>query len=181
MADWPSGIIAGHSCISTTDVVNSVGAEINNSNSITQSAAWQVANTGVFVPVRVFQPITVVKMAIIVGATNTGSCDVGIYDPAGNRLVRAGSTALGTASTVQTFDITDTALDPGLYYFALALTSTSGTVFQSAPGNLYMRAMGCFTVASAFSTGLITPVTYASVNGTVTRFPWIGAYMETAI
>ncbi len=180
MSDFPNGILANQTVISTIGP-NAMGAETVSGGGVLASAAWQVANTGVFIPVRIFEAVTVVKMGVVVGTSNTGLVDVGIYDPAGNRLVRAGSTSLGTTSSIQTFDVTDTYLNPGLYYFAAACSSTSGSLFGFAITNVMLRACGVFTVASAFSSGLITPVTYAAANSSVTRTYGIFAFTNTVI
>ena len=76
---------------------------------IAGSGVW-TANRAVYCPVCVQQPITVTD-AITTVVTQNGNLDVGIYDWAGVRLVSSGSTAVGTALTVQTIALADTALN----------------------------------------------------------------------
>ncbi len=92
------------------------------------STAWGTNNLAVYIPFEVYEPITVVKMSINNGSVVAGNADVGIYDFALNRRVSSGSVAQAGASAIQTFDITDTLLQAGMYYMALALSNTTATV-----------------------------------------------------
>lgn len=62
------------------------------------------------------------------GSSVAGNIDAGIYDAEGTRLVSTGAVAQSGASAVQLADITDTALIPGAYYFALS-TSSTGQIY----------------------------------------------------
>jgi hypothetical protein len=84
------------------------------------------------------------------GATAANNIDVGIYDAAGTRLVSAGSTAQAGTSDLQLFDVTDTLLGPGLFYFAVSFDGTTGTVFRHVVSQNFGQALGvCQQTASA--------------------------------
>lgn len=99
--------------------------------------------------------------------TKTGSpnVDCGIYaagaDGGGRRLVSSGSTAQGTSSVIQTVDITDFLLAPGLYYLALAVSANNTGIFRINPSANACRAIGMAQQASAFP--LPTTATFAAV------------------
>lgn len=124
------------------------------------STAWPTSNLAMFFPVEVYQPITIVKMMVNNGTAVSGNIDVGIYDASGNKRVSAGSTAQAGTSAIQIFDITDTLLFPGLYYMAVALDNTTGTLSGwSTPNAIDLAPAGIFQQASAFA--LPSPATFA--------------------
>jgi hypothetical protein len=100
--------------------------------------AWGTANRATYVPVRVSRRVIVRKLAVGTGTTGTNNLDIGLYDAAGTRLVSTGPQAKGTTLQMQTFDVTDTTIGPGLYYLALNSAGTTDTFF----GALGM-ALGC--------------------------------------
>jgi hypothetical protein len=105
------------------------------------AAAWPTANRALYMPVMVERQITVVKMAIVVGA-QAGNVDVGIYDEIGNRLVSAGSTAVGAAG-IQVFDTTDVTFGPGIFLLAMNVsTVTTATFLSGSPGSILGRTSG---------------------------------------
>lgn len=114
------------------------------------SAANPVANRAVYVPVRIPDTITVVKMFCHNGATVSGNVDLGIYTSGGTRLVSTGSTAQAGASIVQEFDITDTTLTPGLYYMALAADNATATFIRLAFTVEVGNALGILGQETAF-------------------------------
>lgn len=93
-------------------------------------AAWPAANRAFFVPFATARYITVKQMAWQNGSTVSGNLDVGIYDIDGNQLVHSGSVAQSGISAAQIADITDTALDPGQYFMAMAVDNTTGLYFR---------------------------------------------------
>jgi hypothetical protein len=104
----------------------------------------------VYTPVIIRAQYTVKTIGVYIG-TSSGNLDVGIYLPNGTRIVSSGSTAAGTGSAVQSINITDTTLSPGLYYAALACDNTTiqiGAKANQAGANL---VRGQFTENSAFA------------------------------
>jgi hypothetical protein len=110
--------------------LGSIGAVTGNLSSAPASGTWDSANRAVFVPFRVSRPIYVVNMFVFNGLVVSGNLDIGIYTSDGTRLVSIGSTAQAGTSAIQTLDITDTLLGPGLFYMALVFNNTTARVFQ---------------------------------------------------
>ena len=133
LMDFPSALFTNEAGGYLTTACGPVAeAEIVNNTAFNAAAAWPVTNKAFYVPVLVDRIVTVKKMAVIDGATLNGNVDVGIYDEAKNRLVSIGSgTAQAGTSAVQTFDITDTTLNPGLYYLAMSTNSNTATYFRA--------------------------------------------------
>jgi hypothetical protein len=123
------------------------------------NAVYPSANYAIFSPVVVPQTVTVYQMAWGNGVPS-GNVDVGIYDIAGNRLVSSGSTAGAGSSTTQAVDITDTVLNPGIYFFAIACDNTTATFWRVAWNLELLRGSGVQGVASSFP--LPSTVTYAN-------------------
>lgn len=127
------------------------------------TAVWPLGNTGIYVPVQVDMPCLVTKMGIQV-ATQSGNVDVGIYNEEGARLVSAGSTLVGVAG-LQTFDIADTWLTPGVYFFAMVVSNTTGAFLRVTPANNSARAIGVQSQAIG-STVLPATATFAAPGNT---------------
>ena len=161
MSTWDAPVL-GNLITITSASPESVGAPVNIGT--LASATWPTANKAIFMPFRVFhsQGITVLVLAWMNGATATGNVDMGIYDAAGTKLVSTGSTAQSGTSTIQQVDVTDTLLGPGLYYFALALSSTSGTTIRSSILLLSHKLLGQAEVTSALP--LPATVTFATIT-----------------
>lgn len=131
----------------------SIGAELS-ALSAAVSGTWPTANTAIFVPFVVYTPIIAVKMGIANGAAVSGNVDVGIYDDQQNRLVSMGSTAQSGVSAIQSFDITDTTLQPGVYFMAMNMDNTTGTNTRWGTGvagasggfGVYNQAVGAVTL-----------------------------------
>lgn len=147
--------------------LDSVGGLARFFNQTVQaSVAWPTANLALYVPVPVYRTVTIAKMAVNNGSAVSGNIDVAIYNKSGNRLVSAGSTAQSGTSAIQIFDITDTVLQPGLYYLGVALDNTTGTLsgWSFSGGSLELRAFGIYQQSSAFA--LPDPFTGAAMAQT---------------
>lgn len=84
---------------------------------------------------RIYEPAIAVKLSHLVGSTAAGLVDLGIYDSQGNLLVSTGLIAQGTLNTLQEADITDTLLNPGIYFMAIKCTLSTGTGFRTSRGD----------------------------------------------
>lgn len=153
-------------------------------NAIGASNAWVTANLAVYIPLVIEETITVVKMSIRNGATMAGTnhCDVGIYDSSANgkpfrRLVSSGSTVNTGVSTIQTLDIIDTVLTPGLYYLALALDNNSDHIWGRSNGVSEASGAPMFSQSSAFA----LPATATPVQTTVGLMPVIALHQGTTV
>lgn len=148
MSDFPKvvDIVKGIVSPMSTNSIRSGTPTLTNSVAI----AWPSANLAIYVPFRVADTTTFVKIFWLNGATIAGNVDVGIYDSEGNRLVSSGSIAHAGASVLQTIDITDTTLQPGLYYMAMSSDSTTATIQAVNALAIQLRLAGVYSQASAF-------------------------------
>lgn len=153
MPDLPIDIELFNGATIGTFSPESCGAMIYSGGvALTNSYAWPSSNLAVYVPVEIYRTITIVKMAVNNGTAVSGNIDVGIYDYAGGKVVTKGSTAQSGTSAIQIFDITDTTLYPGLYYMAVALDNTTGTLMGYTGGVApEIGAHGVYQQASAFA------------------------------
>ena len=146
--DWPLG---QNQIVISSFSPEALGSEFGAFGTPVSATTWPTADQAIFVPFVVYNPLTIVKLGFYNGATASGNIDVGIYDEAGVLLVSAGSTAQAGTSGVQSFDVTDTALNPGLHYLAAALDNTTGTFQRPNVATVQLHgAMGILSMATAF-------------------------------
>jgi hypothetical protein len=172
--DWPLSLAGAPMVVTGPMSRDSVAIGISTSPA---STAWPTANTAVYIPFRVFAPFLVAQIAWANGSAVSGNIDAGIYDAVGTRLVSAGSTVQSGAAAVQTVDITDTWIGPGLFYLALALDNTTGTVQRTSASLARQRLTGCFQQATAFA--LPATATFAAVA--TANIPVFGLCTRTVI
>ena len=176
MSAWPTLGIPTLPVLSTVSLYG-VGPANGGILTLPTSTAWNSANKAQYMPFRIFAPTIITKLWWFNGATASGNVDCGIYDAALMRLVSTGSTAQAGTSVLQIVDITDVLLGPGLYYFALALDNTTGTIMRAGTsGTAIMVGFGIFSQNSAFplpatatlaNSPNITPIMGALVGRTV--------------
>lgn len=147
-----------------TQSLLSLGGMISaNSTGAAASGAFPSTNLAILIPFDITEDITVTQLWAYNGATASGNIDVGIYDAAFARQISSGSTAQSGTNALQVFDVTDTPLTAGQYYFAVAMDNTTGTLFRQTIGATLMRSWGCFQMASAFALpSTITPASVAN-------------------
>ncbi len=163
--------------ISTGSAAQPIGYYLQTiTGNLNASAVWPSANLAIYTPVLVPEIVTVYKMSIQV-ATQNGNVDVGIYDEVGNRLVSAGSTAVGAAG-LQVFDVTDTVIGPGVYYLAMCCSSTTASFFRNTVANAIGTTLGVKQQAVGAVT-LPTPATFATF--TVTYIPSLSAHLNATV
>lgn len=145
-------------------------------------AAWPSANRAMYVPFVVETPF-LAQMMFVLNGTVAGNVDVGIYNDEGKRIVSKGTTAQAGATLLQSFDITDTVLLPGVYYMAMASDSASGqymrwSINASATTGAQMAAsMGVLQQASAF----VLPATATFAVAQDSYVPDIGLLARTLV
>lgn len=131
--------------------------------------AWPGANRALYFPVRIPRTFPVARGFVIQNGNAAGTQDIGVYDQAGNRLTNIGATAR-SSNVCQHFDVTDVVLGPGVYYFALLGSSTSGTYDGLSMDARYLRAHGVLQ-EDVGATSLPSTMTPATVGqGTVPIF-----------
>lgn len=134
----------------------------------TATAQWLSADLVLLYPIVLEKPITAVSMFTLNGTTANGNIDVGIYDKAGTRIVHNAAAAQAGTSAIQSFNIADTTFGPGLFYMAITMSSTTGTLFRATSGvtqDLNSRGM-----AQATSTGSLPPILTYSALSTANNF-----------
>ena len=99
------------------------------------SAVWPAANRTLYFPFELEQPMLVEQFQWHNGSTVNGNVDMGIYTESGVRLVSTGSTVQAGVSAAQLVDVSDTLLDRGVFYCALAHSSATSTVLRAAVGS----------------------------------------------
>jgi hypothetical protein len=130
-----------------------------------------VSNLALYIPLRISEPISVVKAGWRNGATATGHIDVGVYDINGNRLVSSGSTLQSGANALQVVNLASTALGIGRYWLAMACDLNTATVFATTTfAAALLSGFGVKEQTTAFP----LPATMTDVSATGTRFPFVG-------
>ena len=178
MSDWPGDAAQlARTVISTLGEASCVSTILNNSGASAGSLAWPAANRAIYVPVLIENPVTVLKMAVNV-AVQSGNLDVGIYDEMGNRIVSKGSTAVGAAG-LQTVDITDTTLNPGLYFIAMCVDNTTASFTRVPITTAEVLRMGGMQQQAVGAVTLPDPATFA--NPATGYVPLIGLTLVSVI
>lgn len=149
--------------------------DIGNANPA--SVAWTTANQARYVPFRILTPSKVLKLLVYNGTTAAGNTDVGIFTAAGVKLVSSGAVAQAGVSAWQEFDITDTWLTPGQYWFGMISSSTTATViaWNSKPAG---QLVGVASQAVGAAT-LPATATFAVLD--IGLVPLIGASLRVLI
>lgn len=132
--------------------MESLGSNIANSNTVI-TGTWSSANLAVFIPFRIYTPVTAYSMFICNANRVTGSFDVGIYSFEGitiTRIVSSGPTAQAGINSYQKATITQKSLGIGQYYMAMSMNSASASVIRKAPGTTLSRISGMLNLASAY-------------------------------
>lgn len=177
MPDFPLDRLL-NSIVLSTYSRESLGFQLSAmSLSTSVSAAWPSSNLAIYIPFTVYETITITKLSILNGSAVSGNFDIGIYDAGGARLVSSGSTAQSGTSAIQTVDITDKVLAPGLYYLALAFDNTTGTIENVGVTAIDAEALGVTQQASAFP--LPSTATFAAFAQTIV--PMVAAHQQVAI
>lgn len=144
----PSTAVRQAHIITSFGQMNGVGGGMAFSGS---SAVWPSANLAVYMPVCVQIPCIITKFFSHNGTVASGNIDIGLYTNDGCRLISTGSTAQSGTSVVQSVDVTDTLIGAGIYYIAMAMDNTTGTVIRVASNANLMRLHGMYQQASAFA------------------------------
>jgi len=165
-----------HRLISTASP-ESLGPEIAAFGLTNAGTTWPSANLAIYIPFVLQSPITVVKMFVLNDDAVSGNIDVGIYNTDGTRLVSSGSTTHADTNAMQVFDVTDTTLAAGYYFFACALDNTTGKLSRWPVPSDRERAMGIHVQTSAFA--LPSTATFAAATGD--DAPMIGLSVDTVL
>jgi hypothetical protein len=155
--------------------------QVTNQTFATAASYAPGSNLALYVPFRLYERATAVKMSALVGTTSNGNMDAGIYDANRNRIVNSGSTAQGSTSSITEFDITDTTLEAGYYYMAVQLSSGTGTLFREIGNDEFQKpGWRCYTQAVG-SFGLPTTATMTDATAGDSNTPVIGVHFSTLV
>ena len=114
------------------------------------SAVYPNANRAIAFPFRIGAPLLVQVMWTFNGGAVAGNVDVGIYDYGFRLLVSSGgAVAQAGINQIQTYNVTDTLLGPGVYYLAISESSAASTFFRYAQSWYFLGLMGVTHMAAA--------------------------------
>ncbi len=175
--DWPNQLVLPSGLITITPFsFCSVGQ--GTMVGTPASTAWPTANKAFLFPFRLSSPIIILNMFVMNGATAADNLDVGIYTEDFTLLVSSGSTAQAGTNAIQTLNITDTQLGAGVFYLAMAMDGTTGTVFRSATtGSRYLKCTGCCEKTTSF----VLPATIAPGGMTTNGLIVFGATARSVV
>jgi hypothetical protein len=162
----------------SVDIIGPHGRALTTYNGTTATAAWPTANLIIYVPVAVRISLVCRKLWVVVQATGTGNIDIGLYNAAGTRLVNSGTTAHGVTGGPKFFDVTDTPLNPGLYYIAVQQDNNTDTYERYAPAIPLLAASGVLSEATTF--GLPATATW-TVDSTLAFMPIVGLLRDATL
>lgn len=126
------------------------------------SAAFPTANKIFYSPIRTPCPLVIAQLYAHNGAAVSGNIEVGLYSADGRRLVTSGSVAQAGTSIAQTFDIADTLIGEDVFYLAVSLDNTTGTLFRTAYAVGLCQAAGMLTETTV-SFGLPAIATWSAI------------------
>lgn len=137
--------------ISTLDPIRTHALSIFATGGLgTGNGVYSTANLAMYFPLWLSEPTTVVQAYLQMGSVASGNFDLGIYDASFVRQVSTGSTASTVTNGTQVVDITDTTLDRGYYWLAIACDNTTISLRRVVPGSNYTRLLGFMMQTSAF-------------------------------
>jgi len=176
MSDWPVTVVEPLPTIHPWSL-ESIGSIESGGPRLTEtaSAVYPAANLALFIPFSLTKSVTVTKLFCLNGAVVNGNIDLGIYDVYGVRLISSGSVAQAGVNVIQSFDIADTRMGSGNFYFAVAMNNIVGTLFSAAMFAAIAPAItGMAEMAAAFP--LPAVAVFAQITGNY--IPVIGALIN---
>lgn len=178
MGNWPLPVLLPGVAVTISTMSRESVGGIKGIGSAS-SSTWDAANRAFYIPVRISQAILLAQFFVLNGATVSGNIDVGIYDIAGTKISSSGSTAQAGVNAIQTFNVTDIAIGPGLFYLAGSMNNTTGAVANSSLSSAVVgdKAMGCFMQNTAFP----LPATWTIASDGRNFVPVIGISRATTI
>lgn len=150
---WPRPNGRDGDFITSTDYSCAAGAMYSKNWVWGTGAGWPTTNRAFYFPYLLRSSFTVSYAWWLNGSAVSGKVDAGIYDRNGTRLVSVGAATNQAGTTaIQSVDITDTILTPGVYYLALVMDNTTGRLWRSnTPENKDCRAAGMMMQDTAFA------------------------------
>lgn len=179
---WPNSPLEPLVTITPTSAESGVGNAMYNGGNLSLNTyaqtAWPSANLAIYVPFFLSKPITFSTMFWMNGSTVAGNVDVGVYAEDGTRIVSKGSTAAAGTTTLQVVTVTTTTIGPGLFYLALACSSTSELVYKTIIGQVLRTK---FTGMAQQATALPLPATATFATVGQDYVPLVGLSTRSSI
>lgn len=173
MADWPITGLPPRNVISTGSP-ESLGVEFAAASAAAGSSrTWLLSNKALFIPFTLAERYLAAQLFVSNGAAVSGNIDMGIYAVDGTKIVSIGTTAQAGTSVVQVFNITDTELWRGQFYWGLALDNATGTTINVTAGANFgsvVSGAGVYEMAAAF----VLPATATFAASAATTVPILG-------
>ncbi len=128
-------------------IISSIDGLVNPTHS---SGPSPIANLGFFIPFTMSEQKEIKRILVpVITLAAGGNIDVGIYNSSKERLVSSGSVRVMSEMT-QAINITNTVLDPGRYYMAVALDNSAVAISTITIGVGINRELGIFEKTSSF-------------------------------
>lgn len=141
----------------------SLGSELASLD-IQCNSSVGVANRSYFIPFYLPGPAVLQRIGWGNGATVSGNVDAGLFRYDGTRLRTTGSTPQSGSDAIQTVDVADFEVTPGLYYMAIASNNTTGNIRTIATNARYLASLGIFQQSSFPLPSTFTPATLTDDN-----------------
>lgn len=129
------------------------------------------ANRSYFTPFYLPAPAVLQRIGWGNGATSSGNVDAGLFRYDGTRLRTTGSTVQSSSDNVQTVDVADFEVPPGLYYMAAASDNTTGNL--RTIGNTNARILASFGIFQQSAFPLPSTFTPSTLTDDNPIFPFL--------
>jgi hypothetical protein len=170
----PTGLVLPSKKVITTHSIESLGILFANLQTAFSasgvSTAW-TANEAIFVPFVMTAPGVAKEMFVYNSGTVNGVTYIGLYTEDGYRICMKQANMTGS-SQIQTYDIPDVLLMPGVYYMAYSSTGT-GTYVGAVLGAAAQPTSGMTGVAK-MATAAPLPAVATFASWTSVKVPLIG-------
>lgn len=147
------------STITTPWTHDACGVDIQATGfSVNGNITW-IANLATYVPFVLARPKLIAQFFWVNGTAVGGNTDVGVYNEALTKLLSTGSTANSGTTTLQAVNVTDTLLQAGRYWLALASDSSTQVYMGDSIIARAQDMWGIKQQASGWSSGLLSSPT----------------------
>lgn len=158
--------------------IYSVGGRIGDMGAAPANSTWGVANSTQYLPFVIPWPV-VVKRGFWVNGGTGDTCDLGIMEADGTKIISSGATAQSGANQPQ-FVTFNQDLKPGFYYVAFADNNAATGTFLQCSVSLVQNLRSAGVLYQASSATVPSPATFAAL-ATHVRFPVVGLEITRAI
>lgn len=134
---------------------------ITNEEFLSQGSTFTLTANNVYLYLfEIAGPITIATMRYRIGATATGTVDLGLYDSGGNLLSHTGATAVAASNINSLSLLTTVNLSPGRYSMALCPSNSTDTYVGSSG---LKNGGGRYALATNTGTAGVLPSTTGTI------------------